>query len=108
MPTRWNADIVMQRETGQRRRQQDACTRQYRYEWGFERKNSVQSRSRLAAVFLAGFFGLWSLPAEAQIDNYKVQITPYGFLTGVNGTVEEQGRSASVDASFRDILDHLI
>ena len=58
-------------------------------------------------MFLAGLFGLGSLPAQAQTDSYKVQITPYGFLTGVNGTVEEQGRSASVDASLRDILDHL-
>lgn len=67
----------------------------------------VQNRCRLAAVFLVGLFGLRSLPAQAQADNYRVQITPYGFITGVNGTVEEQGRTASVDASFRDILDHL-
>jgi opacity protein-like surface antigen len=67
----------------------------------------VQNRNKLAAVLLVGLFGLRSLPAQAQADNYRVQITPYGFITGVNGTVEEQGRSASVDASFRDILDHL-
>jgi hypothetical protein len=28
-------------------------------------------------------------------------------MTGVNGTVEEQGRSASVDASFGDVIHHL-
>jgi opacity protein-like surface antigen len=34
-------------------------------------------------------------------------VTPYGFLTGVNGTIGEQGRTANVDASFGDVLDHL-
>lgn len=89
MPTSWNVDVVMQTEAGK------------------ERNDNVQSRSRLATVFLTGLFGLWTLPAQAQTDDYKVQITPYGFLTGLNGTIEEQGRSASVDASLRDILDHL-
>jgi hypothetical protein len=45
-------------------------------------------------------------PAQAQT-SYKYQITPYLFTTGVNGTIAERGRSASVDASFSDVLHHL-
>src|SRR5262249_39021326 len=56
---------------------------------------------------LIGFFCFWSLPARAQSDVYKFQVTPYAFMTGVNGTIEEQGRSASVDASFGDVIHHL-
>src|SRR5262249_47708571 len=49
----------------------------------------------------------WSQAAQAQPSDYKFQITPYGFVTGVNGTIGEQGRTANVDASFSDIVHHL-
>jgi len=65
------------------------------------------SRIGLPVTLFALVFSCWSLPAYAQSDNYKVQVTPYGFITGVNGTIGEQGRTANVDASFTDILDHL-
>jgi hypothetical protein len=58
-------------------------------------------------VLLAGTLCCWSLTAQAQTSDYKFQITPYGFITGVNGTIGEQGRTANVDASFGDVLHHL-
>ena len=44
---------------------------------------------------------------QAQSSDYKFQIKPYAFTTGVNGTIGEQGRTANVDASFSDVLHHL-
>jgi opacity protein-like surface antigen len=67
----------------------------------------MQIRIGLSVTLLALVFNCWSLTAYAQSDNYKVQVTPYGFLTGVNGTIGEAGRTANVDASFGDVLDHL-
>ena len=50
----------------------------------YEGDEHVQSRIGLPVTLLALAFNCWSLPAYAQSDNYKVQVTPYGFLTGVN------------------------
>ena len=67
----------------------------------------MQNRKVFAITLLAAFFCGWSHSAQAQSSDYKVQITPYAFMTGVNGTIGEQGRTANVDASFGDIIDHL-
>lgn len=64
------------------------------------------ARAGSGAMFLCALVCAWSRPVQAQT-SYKFQMTPYGFLTGVNGTIGEQGRTAEVDASFRDVLDHL-
>src|SRR5215831_11831675 len=58
-----------------------------------------------AMALLAGV--LFCSNAQAQTSDYKFQITPYAFMTGVNGTIGEQGRSANVDASLSDVLHHL-
>jgi len=60
-------------------------------------------KSIFAAAFLTVLLG-WSLPAHAQAGDYRVQLTPYVFLAGLNGTIEEKGRSANVNAPFDDIL----
>jgi hypothetical protein len=59
----------------------------------------------LRALFIAGLLAQ-TLPAEAQT-SYKFQVTPYVFATGVNGTIAERNQTASVDASFSDVLRHL-
>ena len=59
-----------------------------------------------SAALLCLLVCIWSRPVQAQT-SYKYQITPYGFLTGVHGTIGERGRTASVDASFSDIVHHL-
>jgi hypothetical protein len=64
------------------------------------------TRIALSAVFLGLLVCSWSRPAQAQT-SYKYQVTPYGFTTGVNGTIGEQGRTAAVDASFGDVIHHL-
>jgi hypothetical protein len=61
----------------------------------------------LALAIFAGLFCCWSQTAQAQTSDYNVQITPYLFWTGINGTIGEQGRTANVDASFGDIVRHL-
>lgn len=64
------------------------------------------TRTVLSAALLGLVICSSSRPVQAQT-SYRYRITPSGFLTGVNGTIAEQGRTAAVDASFRDILDHL-
>ncbi len=60
-------------------------------------------KSIFAAACFTALLG-WSVPAGAQAGNYKIQLTPYVFMAGLNGTIEERGRSASVNAPFDDIL----
>jgi hypothetical protein len=60
-----------------------------------------------AVILLCGLAYCQGLPAQAQSDDYKVQITPYLFASSVDGTIVEQGRTANVNASFSDIVDHL-
>ena len=67
----------------------------------------MQNRNVFAIALVAAMLCCGSNAAQAQSSDYKFQVTPYGFLTGVNGTIGEQGRTANVDASFGDILDHL-
>lgn len=67
----------------------------------------MQNQKKFAVVLLAGLFSCWSHTAQAQSSDYKVQITPYLFTTGVNGTIGEHGRTADVDASFGDVVHHL-
>jgi hypothetical protein len=35
---------------------------------------------------------------------WEVRVTPYGWLTGINGTITANGRSASTSASFIDLV----
>src|SRR5215471_8183275 len=67
----------------------------------------MQGHNRIALALFAALLCCWSRMAQAQTSDYHVQFTPYGFWTGVNGTVGEQGRTANVDASFGDIIRHL-
>jgi opacity protein-like surface antigen len=64
------------------------------------------ARAGSGAILLCVLVCSWSGPVQAQT-SYKYQITLYGFATGVNGTIGEHGRTAAVDASFGDVLDHL-
>jgi hypothetical protein len=67
----------------------------------------MQGRNRFAVAIFAALLCFWSHTAQAQTSDYNVQITPYLFWTGVNGTIGEQGRTANVDASFGDVIRHL-
>jgi hypothetical protein len=60
-------------------------------------------------VFLGILIFGWSTSAAAQTgaDRFKYQVTPYLWLSGLDGTVGARGRTANVDASAGDILDHL-
>lgn len=63
--------------------------------------------STFAVILFCGLAFCGGLPAQAQSDDYKVQITPYLFASSVDGEITEQGRTAHVNASFSDIIDHL-
>jgi hypothetical protein len=66
----------------------------------------MPSRKRsVIALFVA--LSCWSHAAQAQTSDYKFQVTPYLFWTGLNGTIGEQGKTANVDASFGDVVHHL-
>jgi len=60
-------------------------------------------------VLLAGVVLVWSLPArgQAQSSQFKYQVTPYFWISGIEGTVGALNRSANVDASFGDIWGNL-
>lgn len=58
-------------------------------------------------VFIGTLMLGWSVPAGAQSTSFKYQITPYFWLSGLNGTVGARHETAEVDESFADILDHL-
>src|SRR5262245_36943907 len=66
----------------------------------------MQIRTVVCLALLAGVLFCCS-DAQAQSSDYKFQVTPYAFMTGVNGTIGEAGRTANVDASFNDVLHHL-
>ena len=52
----------------------------------------MQVRIVFGLALLAGVLFCCS-DAQAQSSDYKFQITPYAFMTGVNGTIGEQGRT---------------
>ena len=73
-----------------------------------QKRPEMQNRNVFAAIALvAVMLCCGSNAAQAQSSEYKFQITPYAFMTGVNGTIGEQGKTANVDASFSDVLHHL-
>jgi len=45
--------------------------------------------------------------AQASFDRFNYQATPYLWASKLDGTFGARNRTAEVDASFRDILDHL-
>src|SRR6478735_3489486 len=38
---------------------------------------------------------------------WRFSLTPYGWMSGINGNISAGDRSASVDVSFKDVLSHL-
>ena len=48
-----------------------------------------------------------STPSQPSSEGWKVQTTPYLWGTSIDGQVGVRGRTADVDASFGNILDHL-
>jgi opacity protein-like surface antigen len=67
----------------------------------------MHRHKNFAIALFAALLCCWSHAAQAQTSDYNIQITPYLFWTGINGTIGEQGRTANVDASFGDIVHHL-
>jgi len=43
-------------------------------------------------------------PAE---NPWRFSLTPYGWMTGINGTISAGDRSADIDIAFKDVLKHL-
>ena len=72
-----------------------------------QKRPEKQNRNVFATALVVVTLCCGSNAAQAQSSEYKFQITPYAFMTGVNGTIGEQGRTANVDASFSDVLHHL-
>jgi hypothetical protein len=60
-------------------------------------------------LLLSGVVLAWSLPArgQAQSSQFKYQVTPYFWMSGIDGSVGARDRTANVDASFGDIWDNL-
>lgn len=68
--------------------------------------------SRAVASIASGMVALmaWSAPATAQVNDtnkWQYEITPYLFLTGLNGDVGVRRLVSNVDLSSGDILDML-
>src|SRR5262249_61375203 len=59
------------------------------------------------ALLFAKLILISTIPAAAQNTPFKYQFTPYFWLSGLDGTVGARNRTAEVDASFSDIIDHL-
>ena len=64
-------------------------------------------RSGYVVVLLGALIIGWSIPADAQNTPFKYQFTPYVWLSGLKGDVGARNQTASVNASFNDLLDHL-
>jgi hypothetical protein len=45
--------------------------------------------------------------AQASFDRFNYQVTPYLWTAGLDGIFGARNRTADVDASFKDVLDHL-
>jgi len=48
----------------------------------------------------------WSVVAASE-QSWSVELAPYAWLTGVDGSVSVAGRSASFDKSFSDLIDQV-
>lgn len=65
-------------------------------------------RARFVIVFVGILIIVWNVHAHGQSrTSFKYQFTPYFWLSGLDGTTGARGRTAEVDASFNDLLDHL-
>jgi hypothetical protein len=66
-------------------------------------------RVRIVILLVAGLVFTACPVAEAQTPGapYKFQVTPYVWFAGLDGSIGARGRTADVEASAGDVLDHL-
>jgi hypothetical protein len=65
-------------------------------------------RTTAAAAFAALLAMVFtSLPAQAAEDEWKFEVTPYVWATGMNGDVTARNREAGFDYSFNDIVKYV-
>lgn len=68
-------------------------------------RSGMKMMATAFATLLAMVFT--TVPARAQEDKWQFEITPYLWAAGFKGDVTVQGRTASIDKSFNDLLQYV-